>query len=92
MMSLAIWSVFGGILGLLWGLLENRDVQRDSIRHIVAGAGGGAFGGFLAQWDATPAALTASSVMTASLGAVAFSALVGWLAKSGIHRVRDRTP
>jgi len=94
MVNLGIWSVFGGIIGWLWGLVQNHDIQQDSVRNIIVGAAGGAFGGFLARWDATPTTLTFGSVAIASVGAIAFSTIVGWMSKSGIlrvRRVRDRT-
>jgi uncharacterized membrane protein YeaQ/YmgE (transglycosylase-associated protein family) len=94
MVNLGIWSVFGGIIGWLWGLVQNHDVQQDSVRNIIVGAAGGAFGGFLARWDTTPTTLTFGSVAIASFGAIAFSTLVSWMQKSGIlrvRRIRDRT-
>lgn len=95
MVSSAIWSVFGGILGLLCGLLENHDIRHDAVRNIAAGAVGGAIGGFLGDWNATLAAHTFGTAATASVGAIGLSATVSWFARGGfrrVHRARDVTP
>ena len=76
-MSIIAWIVLGAIAGYLAGFLVRGDEGLGIIGHIVLGIVGAVVGGFLAAliFDADPidGALDISSIVVATIGAIALA-------------------
>jgi uncharacterized membrane protein YeaQ/YmgE (transglycosylase-associated protein family) len=88
MLSLIVWSLFGGIAGAFFGVLMQRDSRHELARNVAVGVVGALFGGFLFDWDLAPSLLLPGSVLTATAEAVALLAAVHLFRKPIAHAAR----
>ena len=81
-MNIVAWLLFGMIVGLVAGALDN--VQRGLISYMLLGIGGALLGGFFANYllNASYSGFNVTSFLIASFGAVALLALGRTLKRS----------